>query len=68
MISVVVGAIRYVALRGVASLRLLVVVETVKTDDALNAASVWTQRSLGPMKSNKTTALVAARSMLSLRG
>src|SRR6266480_4352608 len=40
----------------------------VETDDALDTASVWTQRSLGPMKSNKTTALVAARSMLSLRG
>ena len=64
MISVVVGTIRYVTfVRYVRSLR-----SFVETDDALNAASVWTQRSLGPMKSNKTTALVAARSMLSLRG
>ncbi len=40
----------------------------VETDDALDTASVWTQRSLGPMKSDETTALVAARLMLSLRG
>ncbi len=43
-------------------------VRTVETDDALDAASAWMQRSLGPMKSDETTALVAARSMLSLRG
>ncbi len=43
-------------------------VRTVKTDDALDAALAWMQRSLGPMKSDETTALVAARSMLSLRG
>jgi hypothetical protein len=53
--SVVVEAI--VTLRG-----------TVETDDALDAASAWTQKSLGPMKSDETTALVAARSVLSLRG
>ena len=40
----------------------------VETDDALDTASVWTQRLLGLMKSDETTALVAARSMLSLRG
>jgi hypothetical protein len=43
-------------------------VRTVETDDALDAASAWMQRSLGPMKSDETTALVAARLMLSLRG
>ncbi len=40
----------------------------VETDDALDAASVWIQRSLGLMKSDETTALVAARLILSLRG